>query len=53
MTRVFWLKAGAATAGIVIGLVGMAGGRRWLVWIAVSLMAVAFVLRFLERGHAE
>jgi hypothetical protein len=48
MTRVFWLKAGTAVAGLCVGLAGMATGERWLVWIAVGLMGGAFLLRFTE-----
>lgn len=49
MTRLFVWKAGLAGAGLVIGLAGMALAVRWLVWIAVALVAGAFVLRFAER----
>lgn len=53
MTRVFWAKAGTAAAGLAIGLAGMATGRRWLVWVAVVLMGVAFVLRFADRNKEQ
>ncbi|HYT03689.1 MAG TPA: hypothetical protein VEM13_02255 [Gemmatimonadales bacterium] len=43
-------KAWLAGTGLAIGLAGMATARRWLVWIALALVAVAFLLRFAERG---
>jgi hypothetical protein len=49
MTRVFAYKAWLAGAGLVTGLVGMAMAQRWLVWVALALLAVAFTLRFAER----
>jgi hypothetical protein len=49
MTRFFVVKAWLASAGLAVGLAGMAAGRPWLVWIAVALLAVAFLLRFAER----
>jgi len=42
-------KAWLGGTGLAIGLVGMASGRRWLVGAAVGLLAVAFLLRFVER----
>src|SRR5439155_15904012 len=51
MTRVFWLKAGTGATGLVVGLAGMATARRWLAWIAVILMGVAFVSRLAERRN--
>lgn len=54
MSRVFWLKAGTGAVGLAVGLAGMAMARRWLVWIAVGLLGVAFVLRFAEpRSRAR
>lgn len=49
MTRFFTLKAWLGGAGLTLGLVGMAIGQRWIVWIAATLMGVAFGLRFAER----
>ena len=49
MTRVFSYKAWLGGAGLVVGLVGMALDQRWLVWVAVALLGVAFTLRFAER----
>lgn len=45
-----WLriKAGLAASGLVVGLSGMALDSRTFVWIAVGLLAVAFLLRFVE-----
>ena len=48
-TRYFASKAWLGGAGLVVGLFGMALGRRWLVWVAVVLLAAAFTLRFAER----
>ena len=49
MTRHFIHKAWLGGAGLVAGLLGMALAQRWLVWVAVALLAVAFTLRFAER----
>jgi membrane protein implicated in regulation of membrane protease activity len=40
-----WLGA----TGLAVGLLGMATEVHWLVWIAVGLLAVAFLLRFAGR----
>jgi len=48
VTRFFAHKAWLGGAGLAIGLVGMALGWRWLVWVAVGLLVAAFVLRFAE-----
>jgi hypothetical protein len=40
------LKAGFGATGLGVGLVGMALETRWLVWVAVALVGVAFLLRF-------
>ena len=48
MTRSFVAKACLAGAGLAVGIAGMATRQRWLVWIAVGLLSVAFVLRFAE-----
>jgi len=50
VTRFFTLKAWLGGAGLALGLAGMAGGWRWLVWTAVALLGAAFALRFAERG---
>ena len=49
MSRFFILKAWLGGAGLVIGVAGMATEHRWLVQIAVGVLAVAFLLRFGER----
>jgi hypothetical protein len=49
VTRFFVIKAWLAGAGLAVGLAGMATERHWLVWIAVALLGVAFLLRFAER----
>lgn len=43
------LKAWAFGVGLTAAIVGMALSWRWLVWVAVGLLAVAFLLRFLTR----
>ena len=52
MSKAFVAKAWLAGAGVVTGLAGMATERRSLVWIAVGLLGIAFVLRFVERRSA-
>jgi hypothetical protein len=49
VTRFFAIKAWLAGAGLAVGLAGMATERRWLVWVAIALLGVAFLLRFAER----
>jgi hypothetical protein len=45
----FACKAGLAGVGLGVGLVGMALEARWLVWIAVGLVGLAFLLRLAGR----
>jgi membrane protein implicated in regulation of membrane protease activity len=52
VNKTFVAKAWLAGAGLVSGLAGMAWERRWLVWIAVALLSVAFLLRFVDRKSA-
>ncbi|HKW41862.1 MAG TPA: hypothetical protein VJN39_11490 [Gemmatimonadales bacterium] len=49
MSKTFVAKAWLAGGGLTIGLTGMATQHRWLVWIAVGLLGIAFLLRFVER----
>ncbi len=49
MTRFFVLKAWLGGVAVVVGAVGMARQERRLVWVAVTLLGVAFLLRFAER----
>ncbi len=49
MTRRFVAKAWLGGVGLGVGLVGMASGRRWLVWVAVGLIALAFSARFAAK----
>jgi len=35
--------------GLVVGLVGIALEIRWIVWVAVGCLGVAFLLRFVKR----
>jgi hypothetical protein len=53
VTRFFTLKAWLGAVGLGVGLVGIAIDRRWLVWMAVGLLSVAFLLRFGERRSPE
>ncbi len=43
------LKSWAFAVGLTAALLGMALTWRWLVWIAVGFLAVAFLLRFITR----
>lgn len=43
------LKAWLAGAGLALAVAGMATERRWLVLTAVGFLAIAFLLRFVER----
>jgi hypothetical protein len=43
------LKPWVAGAGFLVGLMGMAFDLRWLVWVGVGLLSVAFILRFGAR----
>lgn len=47
------LKAWAFGLGLAVGIVGIALTLRWLVWVAVGLLVVAFLLRFLTRTGAD
>ena len=51
--RLFAIKAWLGSAGLTVGLVGMAIAQRWLVWVAVALMGIAFLLRFAEKKSAS
>jgi len=43
------LKSLFGGVGLGTGIVGMALELRWLVWIAVVLLLLAFLLRFAEQ----
>lgn len=45
------IKVWCGGLGLVVGIAGMALERRWLVWIALGLLTMAFAARFL-RGPA-
>jgi hypothetical protein len=49
----FELKAWTAAAGSTLGLAGMALQWRWLVWIGMGLLGVAFLLRFADRKRPD
>jgi len=53
VTSVFPAKVWLGGTGLVAGLVGMALEWRWLVYVAVGLLATAFLLRFAERKTAR
>ena len=46
----FTVKAWCGGLGLAAGLAGMAFERRWLVWLAVSLLGAALLLRFAHRS---
>jgi len=45
----FRFKAWLCGAGLVVGIIGMALQARWLVGVAVGVLAVAFLARFAEK----
>jgi membrane protein implicated in regulation of membrane protease activity len=53
VSRTFVAKAWLGGGGASIALAGMATERRWLVWIAVALLSIAFLLRFVERKSPD
>ena len=53
MNRFFVHKAWLLGFALPTGLAGMLLERRWLVWIAVLLLAAAVVLRLVERRMRE
>ncbi len=50
---VFRLKAACAAVGLATGIAGIALDRRALIWCAVSLLAVAFLLRFVDKRRSR
>jgi hypothetical protein len=52
-SRVLPIKAAALGLALAAGITGMALAMRWLVWTAVGLLAVAFLLRFVRRADPE
>ena len=46
--RVVAAKAWLGGVGLVGGLVGMALEIRWVLWVAVGCLGVAFLLRFVK-----
>lgn len=38
-------------AGAVLGMIGMATDRNWIVYLAVGVLAVGLLLRFVDRGR--
>ena len=47
------LKAWAFGAGMTVLIVGMALALRWIVWVAVAFLVVAFLLRFFTRRQSS
>jgi len=45
----FRVKAWLGGLGLVVGIIGMALGVRWLVGVAVGVLAVVFLARFAEK----
>jgi hypothetical protein len=52
-STVFTIKVGAFGLALAAGITGIALALRWLVWTAVGLLVVAFVLRLARRSHLE
>lgn len=52
-STVFRIKTAALGLALAAGITGMALTLRWLVWTAVGLLAVVFVLRFVRRSGLE
>jgi hypothetical protein len=46
--KVFAVKVALAVSGLAVALFGMATDRSWVVWVAVAILAAAFLLRFLR-----
>lgn len=44
----FTIKMWCGGLGFIAGLIGVALDLRWLVWVAVGLLGVAFLARFLR-----
>jgi hypothetical protein len=49
MSRPFVAKAVLAAVGLAVGAAGMALEAQELVWVAIGLLVVAFVIRLVER----
>lgn len=49
MSRWYITKAVLAALGLAVGLAGMALEAPALVWVAIGLLVVAFVIRLVER----
>ncbi len=49
MSRAFIAKAVLAAVGLTVGVAGMALEAQELVWVAIGLLVVAFVIRLVER----
>ncbi len=47
--RWFRVKAGLGGLGLVVGIIGMALQVKFLVGVAVGVLAVAFLARFAEK----
>lgn len=52
-STLFTIKTVAFWLALALGLTGMALQLHWLVWTAVGLLAVAFLLRFVRRSGLE
>ena len=52
MTMLSWwfrVKAWLGGLGLVVGIIGMALGLRFVVGVSVGLLAIAFLARFAEK----
>jgi len=43
-------KLGAFVIGVALILLGDRLGLRWMIWIAIGILAIAFLLRFLPES---
>ena len=47
----FVLKAWCGGIGLSVGIIGIALEQRWLVWVAIGCLGVAFLTRFLRGAR--
>ena len=51
LPRLVVAKAWLGGTGLAVGLAGVALDTHWLVWCAIGLLGLAFLLRFAQRGE--
>jgi hypothetical protein len=47
------LKQTLGLAGLLVSLLGIALNRRWVIWIAIALLASSLLLRLAQRHRAR